>query len=391
MPGGQERPWRDLEAIERDSAWYEEQLRYIDVSRTEPYLLASLIENAQELGAEVARDEDSFVRRTEELVDELIAQNWIMRVENAHISRARAYLEKPLASVDGSQYLGGWLHGKYFIPITAVRIMFRSFWDRRPVVVFSEGTKIYEFMEIDHRLAEVKAELKMLGLEAELLKEAVDDGVQMVMVDGPIVDPPRPLRIAGRDYDEYVRMRARVLRKAVEKGVLVIGLVKRVTGNMFIGAIAQDGIQPPYFMRRLRWGDRILLDAMLTSLLMRDKDGLYRTRHFEPLSEHIGAYDDYKSAGLKVLTFFTQARVDTPPVRVEVLPAEEDLIPLVAALVKLTTLPGQPYPMPIMMAHEKSLIRKGLAETLFYEIITQSERGQRPKLIRMLRLKYLMG
>ena len=141
----------------------------------------------------------------------------------------------------------------------------------------------------------------------------------------------------------------------------------------------------------MRWGDRILLDAMLTSLLMRDEGGLYRTRHFEPLDEHIGAYGDYKNAGVKVLTFFTQARIDTPPVRVEVLPPEEDLISLAAALVKLMTLPGQPYPMPIMMAHEKSLIRKGLAETLFYEIITQSERGRRSKLIRLLRRKDLMG
>jgi len=359
-----------------------EIIRKIDVSKTEPQLLVTLIERAISIGEEVVSDEETLVSCVDELASSLRASDIIEVATDVALKKARDMLEMPFASVDGSYFLGGYLHGMYFFPISAVCVQFKNFNDTNPVVMYSDETGIYTFDDVDSRSASFKASLRMLQLETEMIGKALNNDVRFIMVDGPLVDPPKKYAIS--EYRDLINLRTEMLLKALDNHIKVIGIVKRVTGNLLLKSLLTKSELRNFYPLFRRYTDRGFLDAIFTYLLLNESKVFY-TKPMFPRS--IPAYEDYKSKGLEVLTSFTQVSITTPPIRFEVIPPDENLVETVAALVSLTTLPSQYYAMPVMIAHEKCLIREGLAKTLFQEIISHFPNNI-SKLSKLLRFKY---
>lgn len=261
-------------------------------------------------------------------------------------------------------------------------IKYRKIRDKCPQVIYSRGTDIYGIQEVDSRHAELKASLKMLKLETELLEDVLDsEDVNMVLIDGPVIDPPKKYNL--QEYEELLLYRLQLIKEIIEKRKLIVGIIKRITGRLFVDFLSYRGLSLPRTI--FSHGDRVFLDAIFSYLHLKNIGNYFYTTPIPP--ETIQAYSDYKDYGIEVLTTFTQARVDTPPIRIEVVPANEENTIVAAAICINATLPGQPYPMPILIAHEKSLIRKGLAETLFNEVISRFNK-KASNLSKILRLKH---
>jgi hypothetical protein len=90
-------------------------------------------------------------------------------------------------------------------------------------------------------------------------------------------------------------------------------------------------------------------------------------------------YKSYRKNGVYVGCLFFQKSVSSQVLRLDIpflkqldpRSAEKMILHVIKA-VSEWTLPGQDYPVPIFLAHEKCNIREGCAEVLYDEIITRS-------------------
>ena len=79
--------------------------------------------------------------------------------------------------------------------------------------------------------AEGCAEDVMIALETELYGECSE--CEAVIIDGPIIDPPRPpRRCSSQALDDLHDRRALAIRRVVERGSMVVGVVKRLKGSV---------------------------------------------------------------------------------------------------------------------------------------------------------------
>lgn len=358
------------------------RLKQIDINQTEPQLLATFIERAMNIGENVKADEEALENILDNIINCLI-ENGILKLAKVSQADALEIANKPFASIDGSLCLGGSLHGYYYFPISAVCVFFENWQDVHPIVQYSPETDIFTFHAPDNRIASLYASLKMLILETNMLSEAFGKDIKLVMIDGPIIDPPQKYDLPA--YEELLNLRITSLAH-LENEKVVIGVIKRVSGRLFINHILQLDCIKRYQRNLRKYTDRVLLDAIFTKILLNETSIPY----IEPIELNgIPAYEDYKNRDLKILTSFTQARVDTPPLRYEFFHLNEKECERIAVVLSSLTLPGQRYPLPIEIAHEKSLIRQGLAETLFDEILTHFSSETSSTLSKILRVKNL--
>ncbi len=195
--------------------------------------------------------------------------------------------------------------------------------------------------------AEGCAEDYMLFLEASLYEEACRTP-STLLIDGPIVDPPRKQLGCSKTFVEDLHgYRATVLRGLVERGSTVVGFVKRLRGCL-------SGVPAPiayrYVLRgasrelRLEGSRHLVAIPYLSDVAPRELASLYASMGVEVASYVV--LDSRRDAVY---------RVDVSP------PSEVD-----EALRLLASMPvnDEGVPLYVALAHEACRIPKRLVEVL---------------------------
>ena len=243
--------------------------------------------------------------------------------------------------------------------------------------------------------------LKMLEMELEALRAANlrVKGRTVVFLDGPLIDPPAVPADEGlrASYEEYLRERARQVRRLVSQGADVIGVVKRVTGSLtasaLIRSLAEDQATRRHaeFLRKQKIGDYSL--ALYTSLILRklvlnrawgSQELTIVLRAFPVNPESIPAATYFAEEGLTIYTFLMVPRVpgvgtESKPLRIEIaVPGGEggdtvqESVARAAAAIAAWLVPGTNLPRPVLMAHTRCTIRDKDSRRILREMLTHS-------------------
>lgn len=353
----------------------------LDVQRSEPELVRRLLEKA------LQRE-----RERETLYSILRAAGSTVYEE----MRRRGLLHRPPGlrgspacyGVDGSRQVVGGRLGRYYILLSTVIVTLpRGLGSARAEAVYP-GVDIVEVVDPTGAGIEPAAEAALMVLETLTLRRLADAEPGIVFIDGPIVDPPArldpgtavqavmrlldaPPEEALRVVEEYHRIRARVVAGLVERGHTVVGVVKRIGRvDLLARRLARLGIADAG-----RIGDEDLVLALVAAAKARG-DGVFYTEPVEATSLPGDVYRCYLDAGLRVYASYTFSPYTLRPYRVEVAVPQgaepRGAVERAIAAAQGLTLPGQSLPLPVVLAHEKTRIRRGLAQLVYREVLTRA-------------------
>lgn len=342
----------------------------MDFNLTEPETLVELVKDAVNKGEKVQID----MRRLKNLSTKLGK----FFEENNLILKETDLNTKPqherVVGIDGSFQLVGGSGGKWYAPISVARIIFENGFGTQPKVdIFWAG--IQEIDEKDDPKPNIVSGILMLSGETKaILNWGTLNKPSYVFLDGPIVDPP-VFSYAGKDY---IRDRCQAINKCLEKSN-VIGCVKRSRDKFYIEyleGIVSDDILKAHLKEFP--SDQHLMAYIFSYSRARGYQGPIFTKWID-VSEINPVYKSYKENGIYIASLFFQKNVMTQVLRLDVpflhpLEGEEEVskeIKQIAKAVDMWTYPGQDYPVPVYLAHEKCNIREGCAQVLFDEIMTK--------------------
>ncbi|MDT7886510.1 MAG: DNA double-strand break repair nuclease NurA [Thermoproteota archaeon] len=352
-----------------------ELIKRIEFNLTEPQVLVKLINDARLKGEKLQKDMGRFWRIAEEIANILEEREFILLRNNLdQIKLHNNYI----VGIDGSYQLEGGFGGKWFAPISIARILFENEMSEQLKVRVDFWAWIEEIDETDHSIPENVARLKMLyGESTAILDWGNSKLPSFVFIDGPIADPP-VLNIGGT---VYINFRCDGLKRCLEKSTIV-GCVKRSRDKFYIKYLEEVLCDT---------SEKDNLSQFLTDqyLMLNIFAHIRKTKnHFGPvftkwidISSVNETYESYKKNDIHIICLFFQKNMYSPVIRLDIPllnspnsnPEKTNEIVLQAIkAVDSWTYPGQDYPLPIILAHDKCNIRKGCAEILYEEIITRS-------------------
>jgi len=353
----------------------------LDVQQSEPELVMRIIERASRR----RRQREalySVLRRLGPLVYDEMKRRGLLHPVPQPLSDETSY------GVDGSRQVVGGRLGRYYIFLSTTLVTLpRGLRSTRINIVFP-GVDIIEVVDPTGASTEAAAEAAMMVLETLTLRKLANVEPGLVFIDGPIVDPPArldpsnsvqavrellnaPAEEVLRIVEEYHRLRARILAELVGHGHTVVGLVKRIGQVSILSShLAKIGINIDGYV-----GDEDLVLALTATTKSRG-NGVFYTEPVEATSLPQDVYREYRVAGLRVYASYTFSRHTLRPYRIEVAVTQGadpgEVIKRVAAAAHGLTVPGQSYPLPVVLAHEKSRIRRGLAKLVYREVLTRA-------------------
>jgi hypothetical protein len=283
-----------------------------------------------------------------------------------------------IVGIDGSYQLEGGFGGKWYAPISIARVLFENGMNDQLKVQVDFWAGIQEIDETDHSSPENVARLEMLYGESKAILEWGNlKQPSFIFIDGPIVDPP-VLNIGGTDYINY---RCEGLKRCLEKSIIV-GCVKRSRDKFYIKYLEEvlSDTSEKDNLSQFLTDQYLILNIFAHIRKTKNIFGPMFTKWID-ISSVNETYDSYKKNGIYVICLFFQKNIYSPVIRLDIPllnspnsnPEKTNEIVLqVIKAVDSWTYPGQDYPLPIILAHDKCNIRKGCAEILYEEIITRS-------------------
>ncbi len=374
--------------------------KLIDFNKTEPEVLRKLIEHASRRSREL----EELIVKQKALGEEVLTKMGGI----IGYSKIRGDPYAGVIGVDGSNQVVGGRSGNYYIMLSAVVVHLpHGIGTRNPVVKYPDVT-IVSFNDPSGEVVSDVAEDAMMLLETRAIVEAVSiagkgDGVLTpLFIDGPIIDPPRSIRsesitvfkqIIGDvvSVDVYYGLRTSALIEAYRKNVLPIGFVKKPGTDKLLLRIVGEEVRGVY---KVFSGDEELVRTILALEMIRNppsKGYIYYTVPREYPSDNT-LYSRYKELGLSIYYSYSMHSPYSRPFRVEV--ALPRIIPLRKAyeltvkavmLSHILTLPGQKYPLPVLLAHEKCRIRRGAAELIYEEILAKTVKPSGDRVVDVLK------
>jgi len=342
--------------------------RRMDFNLTEPETLVKLVEDAQEKGEKAQKDMNRLRKLSSGLTD-LFEEEGLLRKESVLEKIILGY--KSTVGIDGSFQLVGGVGGKWYAPISVARVIFPDGVGSKPRVdIF--WARIEEIEERDFK-PEQKASVMMLTGESKaILDWGISNNQAIVFVDGPIVDPP------WCSNSSYIKFRCNAIRKCLQKS-LVIGCVKRSRDRFFAEELIDSKRAKKKTLNNFP-SDQHLMAYIFANVRYRGYHGPIHTKWID-ISNAEYANKLYKENGIRIFCFFFQKSVSSQVLRLDVpfLGGSEKTAVIdkkmveVAKAVSDWTYPGQDYPVPVFLAHEKCNIREGCAEVLYDEIMTRSK------------------
>jgi len=177
----------------------------------------------------------------------------------------------------------------------------------------------------------------------------------------------------------YIAERVKVINECLSKGIIVIGFVKRPFGRLFL-SYARENIDEHGIIDNYT-SDISLLSPLMYMAMREKRTKLVMTSPLEmsAANEVSPAYRRYEDEGLRVHYCYYKFGFRRRVYRLEIAGlddlTEKEILRTFADAVRTLaglTPPGVEYPLPVLLAHNKCNIRRGAAETLYYEIITRA-------------------
>lgn len=353
-------------------------VRKIEVDMTEHKLLSNLIDKAKTLG----ETEQKRLRRLGERVVKLSKSLDELKFYRAIFSRNVDEVKNiPVGSVDGSFQVIGGVGGMWYMIVGAAYVTIPNGFGG--AINYKVDADIKPKRYPDESFIRREAEIFMMLLETKCIRKLRSElSVQRrgnIFIDGPIMDPWWCFN------KDYISNRVEVIKESLSSGIRILGIVKRIMGSIFLREIQE------LVNHRLLEGyvcDHDFISPILSYYLIKKKHRPVFTKPFEyPRDEtDLSDYDNkicklykmYLNEGIHIYYSYFKNSVRSKAYRVELVTkdelSEEELdreYMKVAQLIDLWSLPGFDIPLPVIIAHDKCNIRKGVAEKLYYEIITK--------------------
>lgn len=268
--------------------------------------------------------------------------------------------ERIVVGIDGSFQVIGGTGGLWYAPISVAQIVMNQENLRMPLVTIQ--THIEEIDENKTPNIFGAAEEKMLEKETEMIMSWGCENIpSLIMIDGPIVDPPRG------GSAKYIQKRAKTILQAMIESSLV-GCVKKPRDRFLIEYLVSEGVEERLLKKFS--GDQFLIVYLFHLLRSEGIKGPLCTKCISPPKSK--AVSKYEENGVEFSCQFFQLDSLSRPIRLDLagIQSEKRAEDTVSNIV-FWTYPRHHIPLPVMLAHEKCRIRRGCAEVLFDEIMAR--------------------
>lgn len=246
-----------------------------------------------------------------------------------------------------------------------------------PVVKVDGGIDPLE--SVDEIAVNQESEVLMMLGEIKALRKLANmlsGGESYILIDGPVIDPP----LYGDE--RYVEERVDALRYCYDKGINVVGFVKRVMGSNYLN-ILKNKIGKDHFTEFIN--DLDLLSTVMFDAAKAESSPVYTLPEnyedgCEDGSKSALTYSVYKSKGLRVYYSYYKPLLRGRIFRVEYASFKdlgeqeisEKFSRILSIISHVWTMPGMDEPLLILIAHNKCNVRRGAAEKLYYEIMARA-------------------
>jgi len=342
-----------------------------DFNQTEPETLKGLVESASNKGKTLSTNFKKLHNKSNEILSYIKKENFIKIMEYSSLDDS--FLNNTTIGIDGSFQKVGGVGGKWFVPMSVVRILFDKGLSSEPIVdVYS--ALVEEIDEQEEFNVELECAKRMLTGETKAIsdwaKKYKSEEKAIIYLDGPIVDPP------FFTDDEYVSYRCNALEQALNKSH-IIGCVKRSRERFLLDYIKRK-FEITSDLINLYPSDQHLISSLFRNFRKRNKNlsSALCTKVINVSS--YGVNRTYSVKGISIFSCFVQVfpytkilRVDFPIIASKTQKIKENHFEALINNIIKWTLPGQDVPLPILLAHFKCNIRKGCADVLYEEIMTR--------------------
>jgi len=375
--------------------------RIIEFRKTDPEILKELVSQAHERSKELNETFEVLKQISLRLVDILERRKYLRRIFITDEERAKI-ISKCVLSVDGSSQVVGGLGGRFYIMLSSVLVTLPNGLLSSSIKVKHPGVFVIPYTTSNSENVKPVAEDLMFILETFALQEATDPECcstePILFIDGPIIDPPRPLTDESRQVTKellpseessdvteliirYHEYRAEVVRSLLDRGVVVVGFVKRSKSDRLLKAAVSAIDEAKELCESFSSDEELARSIFVILGHVEDKNTLYYTKPSELVGYDNELYENYLNAGIKIYYTYTHAiaKKYSRPFRLELAVTrdldEDSIQRLMENVLKVTnafTLPGYEISLPVIFAHNKCSIRRGAAEVIYREIMSRA-------------------
>ena len=282
----------------------------------------------------------------------------------------------PVAGIDGSVVIVHGLGKKFFVFYGISSVLFENGVEsiENPKINLSVGIETIE--EKYEESPRMEAILKMMLGETKAMRSVIEKVANGVLfIDGPIIDPPT---VVDENYIDY---RVKTLMYALRRDVTLIGYVKRYKSNLFVNAIsdvvdlrASDREVIPILFNLLRNEKSVYEDEILLTKPIRITENNETAVSSHVLRTYYERFREYGIAST-IYSSYIQVAPNSRPAKIEFLgDNDEDALnkaKLIASIIKDFSVAGTYLPLPVLLAHKTSLIRKKVAQVILREILSR--------------------
>lgn len=361
----------ETEEFDFSENWAREQFKKID-SDIAIKLLGSAVDKGNNL--------QGFLKDRQKAAKELgekMIQIGIIKKVKEDITSIEAFRKALAIGVDSSRQAPWRVLSFSYCPITSAVVYFDGISSK---VVYDPDCpcKLYEETsitpeEFSHKVKEemYRCEVSAIERVSSTLQAIVKKGQKiLLMIDGPIIDPPD-----NALYKGYIKERSNAILACIENNALVIGCVKRLEGHHFINFLRKHKDLADLASIAEGFGPDPQLVPFIFSGV-RSTGTALQTIPIEILDPNwlIKEYDD---AGLKKIyrIFLTLGERGTP-FGVDFLVKENEdpnyVGEQVCTAVRAWGVPGLNAPLPVLAAHRRCNIKKGASEYLYRQLLTRA-------------------
>jgi len=342
----------------------------MEFKMTEPETLVKLVKDAQNKG-EKARNDMERLRNMASKLSKIFEEKGLIFTEA--VLRDVQLKYKCSVGIDGSFQLVGGAGGKWYAPLSIARVIFENGFDTQPDIDVWAGIEEIEESE-DYNPNGVASVMMLSGETKAILNWGTLNKEAYVFIDGPVVDPP----VLSYGEKEYIKDRCEGIKRCLEKSI-VIGCVKRSRDTFyieFLKNLISEKSGKEYLTQFP--SDQHLMAYVFAQIRSKGYHGPLFTKWIEVSSSN-EVYKLYEDEGIYMICLFFQKEIRSQILRLDIPllqppsgdPTKIEVLHIVKSINEWTY-PGQDYPIPVLLAHNKSSIREGCADVLYEEIMTRS-------------------
>lgn len=352
-------------------------VRKIEFNKTEPELLVELVNKAMKAGEGERERLKDISKRSHKLFKLLKSVDIFCQIKTK--DKIIDDLKRtPLGAEDGSFQVVGGVGGKWYAVLGVSQIVAENGFTLKPAIKV-DGS-IVPLEAVDEGAARQKSEIIMMLSEIKSFRRVAErlesKKESYILIDGPIIDPPLYMD------EEYIKDRIEALKFCYNRNVNMVGFVKRVMGSNFLNFLRNElgENEVTEFTNDLDLLSTVMFDAVReTSCPLYTRPVSY-DECVKKKDRLTLTYKSYKEKGLTVYFTYYKPNLRGRVFRVEYASFKElnerqiseRFSKILNMINQVWTLSGMEEPLPIILAHTKCSVRRGAAETLYYEIMARA-------------------